>query len=145
MISRPYKQAALPAFRSLALAGFMANSLLLALLLLLGRAWMGVSLLSGYALAMLVYGFLYRIVNRGFSPASISVRSYGKSLPANFGLLMVGKLVVVGTAVAVLLCVLHVAALWMLAGLLISQFGVTAAVMRFLKTTSILKTTKGID
>ena len=124
------KKALLPAFRALALSGFSASAPFLALLLLLGRVWMGVSLLSGYALGMLIYGVLYQVVTHGFSAAS---SKKAKKLPANFGLLMFGKLFIFGGAVAFLLCVLHVAALWMLAGLFVTQIGVTAAVMRHLK------------
>ena len=126
--------AVLPKFRALALAGFSANAPILAFLLLFGRTWMGFSLLSGYALGMMVYAFLYRIVNRGFS---VTAPAQKKSLPANFGLLMIGKLAVVGAAVAVLMCLLHVAALWMLAGLFVTQIGVTAAVMRYLSDTKV--------
>ncbi len=131
--SRPVP-AFLPPFRALASAGFMANAPLLALAFLLGRTWLGLSLIGGYALGMLIYGFLYGIIGRGLSAA---VRPGEKRLPANFGLLMAGKLVVFGGATALLLCVLHVAALPMLAGLLLTQIGVTASVMRFLKNNKV--------
>ena len=49
-----------------------------------------------------------------------------------YGLLLIGKTVIFGGAVAVLLCAFHVAALWMLGGLLLTQIGVTASVMRWL-------------
>ncbi len=124
------KKAFLPAFPALASAGFMANAPLLAVLLLRGYAWMGVSLFSGYVLGMLIYGFLYGVVNQGF-PASAKAARAKRPLPA-FGLLLIGKLVVFGGAVAVLLCAFHVAALWMLAGLFVTQIGVTANVMRWL-------------
>ncbi len=125
------RKAFLPAFTALAAAGFTANALLLAVLLLRGHAWMGVSLFSGYALGMLIYGFLYGVVNQAFAVPAPSAKTK-RRLPANFGLLMIGKLLVFGGAVAVLLCVVHVAALWMLAGLFLTQIGVTANIMRWL-------------
>ena len=131
LISRP-KKAFLPAFRSLASAGFMANAPLLALVLLRGWTWAGASLFSGYALGLLIYGFLYGMVNTSFT-ASAKTAGTKKPLPASFGLLMIGKLAIFGGAVALLLCVFHAAALWMLGGLLLTQFGVTASVMRWLK------------
>lgn len=123
-------KAFLPAFTALSAAGFAANAPLLAVLLLRGYAWMGLSLFSGYALGMLIYGFLYGVVNHGFALPTKAERRK-RPLPA-FGLLLVGKLLVFGGAVAFLLCVLHVAALWMLAGVLLTQIGVTAHIMRWL-------------
>ena len=131
LIPRP-KKASLPAFRALASAGFMANAPLLALVMLRGWTWAGASLFSGYMLGLLIYGFLYGMVNVGFMASAKTVGTK-KPLPANFGLLMVGKLALFGGAVALLLCVFHVAALWMLGGLLLTQIGVTASVMRWLK------------
>ena len=130
-------RALLPEFRALALFGFSASAPFLAVLLLLGRAWMGVSFFSGYALGMLIYGFLYGVVNQSFAVPRSAVRTK-RLLPANFGLLMIGKLLVFGGAVAVLLCVLHIAALWMLAGLFVTQIGVTAAVMRYLRDNKVI-------
>lgn len=126
------KKAFLPALTALASAGFMAHAPLLALLLLGERTWMGVSLFSGYALGMLIYGFLYGVVNGSFASSATPVREK-RPLPANFGLLLIGKLLVFGGAVAFLLDVVHVAALWMLAGLFLTQIGVTARIMRWLK------------
>lgn len=125
------RKAFLPAFTALSAAGFAANAPLLAVLLLRNSAWMGVSVFSGYALGMLIYGFLYGVVNQDFIASRKSVRAK-RPLPANFGLLLIGKIVVFGGAVAVLLCVVHVAALWMLAGLFLTQIGVTANIMRWL-------------
>lgn len=125
------KKAFLPAFRALAAAGFTANAPFLAVLLLRGYAWIGVSLVSGYLLGMLIYGCLYGVVNQRFAVPAPSGR-IKRRLPANFGLLMIGKLIVFGGAVGILLGVVHVAALWMLAGLLLTQISVTANVMRWL-------------
>ncbi len=130
-VSVPHpKKALLPAFTALSAAGFAANAPLLAVLLLRGYAWMGVSLFSGYALGMLIYGFLYGVVNQDFAASRKAVRA--RRLPANFGLLLIGKMLVFGGAVAILLCVVHVAALWMLAGVFLTQVGVTANIMRWL-------------
>lgn len=125
------RKAFLPAFAALSAAGFAAIAPFLAVLLLGGYAWMGASLFSGYLLGMLIYGFLYGVVNQSFAASSKAARAK-RPLPANFGLLMIGKLFVFGGAVAVLLCVVHVAALWMLAGLFLTQIGVTANIMRWL-------------
>lgn len=131
LASRP-KKAFLPAFRALASAGFMVNAPLLALVLLRGWTWAGASLFSGYALGLLIYGFLYGMVNASFT---VSAKTSGtkKPLPASFGLIMIGKMALFGGAVALLLCVFHVAALWMLGGLFLTQIGVTANVMRWLR------------
>lgn len=125
------KKAFLPALTALSAAGFAANAPLLAVLLLRGYAWMGFSLFSGYALGLLIYGFLYGVVNQSFALPSKAARTK-RPLPANFGLLLVGKLLVFGGAVALLLCAVHVAALWMLVGLFLTQIGVTANIMRWL-------------
>ena len=130
LVSCP-KKAFLPAFRALASAGFMANAPVLALILLRGWTWAGASLFSGYVLGLLIYGFLYGMVNLRFSVSARSARTK-KPLPASFGLLLIGKTIIFGGAVAVLLCAFHVAALWMLGGLLLTQIGVTASVMRWL-------------
>ena len=125
------KKAFLPPLTALAGAGFTANALPLAALLLRGYAWIGVSLFSGWALGLLIYGVLYGVVSGSFAVPSGAAHAK-RRLPANFGGLMIGKLAIFGGAVGVLLGVCHVAALPMLAGLLLTQIGVTVCVMRWL-------------
>lgn len=140
---RPSKPAALPAFRTMALAGFAANAPLIALCLLLIRVQMAGSLLGGYILAMLVYGVLFLIVTRGFSPSAVgrrtgtAAKSGRPKMPGGFTLLMIGKFALSGIGVYVLLIVLNLAAVFLLAGFLITQIGVTAAIMKYLNSTKV--------
>ncbi len=140
---RTPKPAALPAFRTMALAGFAANAPLIAICLLLIRVRMAGSLFGGYVLAMLVYGVLFLIVTRGFSASAVGRRSGTAAktgrpkMPGGFALLMIGKFALSGIAVYVLLCVLNLAAVFLLAGFLITQIGVTAAIMKYLNSTKV--------
>lgn len=113
----------LPSFRALAVAGFSANAPFLAFWLLLDRSWLAISQAGGYLLALVVYGLLSAFVR--------------KKLPTSLVPLMVGKFLVVGAVTVFLLCVLHVAVLWLLGGFLITQAGVTSRVMNHLKMTKV--------
>ena len=128
-------RAVLPSFRALAVAGLSANAPIIAVLLMIGRTWMGVSLLGGYVLALIVYGVLYVTVTQG--EASPATAKGSKRLPRSFVLLMVGKFFIIGAAMYVLLCVFHLAAFWILGGFLISQIGVTASIMKHLNATKV--------
>ena len=126
-------QAVLPPFGFLALAGFSANAPFAAFGFLVGRPWPAVSLLSGYVLGLVLYGILYATVTRGFTVSKVS----GRRMPAGFALLMIGKFLAVGVVLFILLCVFNVAAVWLLVGFLVTQAGVTAAVMKCLKNTKV--------
>jgi len=118
-----HRKADLPSFRALAVAGFSANAPFLAFWLLLDRSWLATSQAGGYLLALVVYGLLFAFVR--------------KKLPTSLVPLLAGKFLIVGAATVLLLCVLHVAVLWLLAGFLITQVGVTSCVMRHLKMTKV--------
>ena len=143
IVNRHSKPAALPTFRTMALAGFVANAPLIALCLLLLRVQMAGSLFGGYTLAMLVYGVLFLIVTRGFSASSVgrrvgaSAKSGRPRMPGGFALLMIGKFALSGIGVYVLLIVLNLAAVFLLAGFLMTQIGVTAAIMKYLNSTKV--------
>ena len=138
---RQPKPAALPAWRVMALAGFTANALPIAFCLLLGRLQMAGSLFGGYVLGMIVYGVLYLIVTRGFSPpiarTGPRVRKGRQRMPGGFALLMIGKFAISGAAVYILLSVLNLAAVFLLAGFLLTQIGVTSAIMKYLNSTKV--------
>ena len=131
--TKTQRKSALPLFHALALAGFSANALFIAISLLIGWTHLAASLLGGYVLALVVYGLLYLVVTQGFS----GPRSPGKRLPLGFALLMIIKSFVIGAVMFVLLWVLHLAAVWLLVGFLIAQAGVTAAVMKHMKNTKV--------
>ncbi len=131
--AKPRAKAVLPSFFALAVAGFSANAPFVAVALLMGRAWLGVSLLGGYGLGLVIYGLLYLTVTGDALPS----KPRGRRLPANFALFLAGKFLVFGTTLFLLLCVLKVAAIPMLVALLITQAGVTAAVMKHLKMTKV--------
>ena len=131
--AKPRPRAVLPSFGILATAGFSVNAPFLALAFLSGKTWLGVSLLGGYGLGLIVYGLLYLTVTGGPLPA----KPQGRRLPANFALFLAGKFLVFGAALFLLLCVLKVGAIPMLVGLLTTQAGVTAAVMKHLKMTKV--------
>lgn len=134
-----HSKAVLPAFSSMAFAGLGANLPLLAFWLLENQSWLAASLLSGYVLSLIVYGFLYMSLAHGFSfTKKLFVKDApNKSKLPPLGLLMVSKFIVVGLSVVFLLRVVHVASVWMLVGFLITQIGVTASVMRHLKNTKV--------
>ena len=131
--AKPRLRAVLPSFRALVVAGFSANAPFLAFAFLSGKVWLGVSLLGGYGLGLIVYGLLYLTVTGGPLPA----KPLGRRLPANFALFLAGKFLVFGATLFLLLCVLKAGAIPMLVGLLITQAGVTAAVMKHLKMTKV--------
>lgn len=126
-------RAALPPFCALMLAGLSAVAPFIAIAFMANWPRMAFSLLGGCALALVLYGALYLVVTRGLSTSQVP----GRRMSAGFALLMVGKFFLIGAAMVVLLLVWNLAAVWLLVGFLVAQIGVTAAVMKHLKSTKV--------
>ena len=127
----PATKEGLPLFRPLAVTAFAANVPALSWLLLAGRPGNSLSVLTGLAIGLALYGSLHLFIGRGLEPFFASVR--GQATPASGGAktlfvaLLPLKFLVIGGAMFLLVRGGHLSLLWFVVGFLTTQASVTAA------------------
>jgi len=129
---------ALPEFRRLATAAGAAAGLPVALCLLGGKLWLALSWAGGAALSLLVCALLYGFVAHGMASLGQSLRGPGGAAArggsmAMFGILLVGKFVLVGLAGYALMSVRQINLPCVLAGFLLAQTAIVVTAARHFK------------
>ncbi len=124
----------LPPFSSMALAALAANAPAIGGLLLFNKLALALSVVAGYALALIVYGFLYIFVTTGMNPLIEGIR--GQANPPVQGAMgiFILQLMLKFVGLALLIyCLMHflpVNVIGLAVGAILSQVAVTAFVIK---------------
>jgi len=130
--------AALPSFDRLAGAACALGALPVALLLLTGRLWLGLSVALGVGISLGVCGLLFLFVERAMPVFLGSARGKAGTLAAQgsqlqFLLLLVAKLVFIALVGAAFLTLRHVVPVAALVGFVLGQTAIVMSAIRFRK------------
>lgn len=130
--------AALPSFDRLAGAACALGALPVALLLLTGRLWLGLSVTLGVGVSLGVCGLLFLFVERAMPVFFGSARGQAGKLAVQgsqlqFLLLLVAKLVFIALVGAAFLSLRHIAPLAVIVGFVLGQTAIVLSAIRFRK------------
>lgn len=137
--STPAKtSAALPSFDRLAGAACALGALPVALLLLTGRLWLGLSVALGVGISLGVCGLLFLFVERAMPAFFGSARGKAGPLAAQgsqlqFLFLLVAKLVFIALVGAAFLTLRRVVPVAVIVGFVLGQTAIVASAIRFRK------------
>lgn len=106
------------------LAGIV-NAVPIALFLTMRHVWPALGIFGGFVLGLAMGGLLYGFVNYGvslFVPSSVGQgQAQSAGQVGGFAALMVGKFLIIGALLFVLVVLLKLSILWMVAGFLLTQ------------------------
>jgi len=124
-VARNANQHVMPPFGAMMKAAAGVNAVPIALFLTAKHLWPALGILGGFVLGLAMGGLLYGFVNYGVSLFVPSSASQGQAQSAGqvggFAALMVGKFLVIGALLFVLVVLLKLSILWMVAGFLLTQ------------------------
>lgn len=117
----------------------IVNAVPIALFLISKHVWPALGIFGGFVLGLAMGGLLYGFVNYGvslFVPSSVGQgQAQSAGQVGGFAALMVGKFLVIGALLFVLVVLLKLSILWMVAGFLLTQLTMVGmTVSRLAKT-----------
>jgi len=126
----------LPPFKSLSLAALASNAPVIGGLLVFNKVHLGLGVFAGYALAVVVYGFLYMFVTRGMDPLIDGMRGQAnppvKGALGVFMMQLALKFIALGALVYCLLHLLAVNVVGLAIGACVTQLAVTVYVVKYI-------------
>ena len=130
--------AALPGFARLAQAACLAGAFPIALSLLTGRLWLGVSVALGVGISLGVCGLLFLFVERAMPMIFGSARGHAGTLATQgtqiqFFLLLGAKLVFIALVSAIFLTLRHINPVAVIVGFVLGQAAIVISAIRFRK------------
>lgn len=123
--ARSTNQQVMPPFSAMVKAAAAVNAVPIALFLTGKHFWPALGIFGGFVLGLAMGGLLYGFVNYGVSlfvpssPAQGQAQSAGQV--GGFAALMVGKFLIIGALLFILIVLLKLSILWMVAGFLLTQ------------------------
>lgn len=118
-------QQVMPPFGAMIKLAAIVNAVPIALFLTAKHVWPALGILSGFVLGLAMGGLLYGFINYGLSLFVPSSVSQGQAQSAGqiggFAALMVGKFLLIGALLFVVVVVLKLSILWMVTGFLLTQ------------------------
>ena len=131
--------AALPGFARLAGTACMAGALPIALSLLTGRLWLGISVALGVGISLGVCGLLFLFVERAMPMIFGAARGHTGTLATTgtqiqFFLLLGAKLLFIALVSAVFLTLRHINPVAVIVGFVLGQAAIVVSAIRFRKS-----------